>query len=93
MSNESVVQEWNELYPPGTSVLLTNDDGHIEETKTRSIGWLLGSGTPVVSVEGRTGGYLLKRIRPFKRIDLEEGVVEKNWQSAGAWLHRNDPVK
>jgi hypothetical protein len=64
MSNEAMVQEWNELYPPGTPVQLTNDDGEIEETKTRSIAWLLGSGHAVVSVEGRTGGYLLERIRP-----------------------------
>ncbi len=68
MSNESIVQEWNELYPPGTEVLLTNDDGKIEETKTRSIAWLLGSGHPVVSVEGRTGGYSLERIQPKQPI-------------------------
>ena len=30
---------------------------------------------------------------PFKHIDLEEGAVEKNWRSAEAWLHRNDPAK
>lgn len=66
MSNESVVQEWNEKYPPGTEVELTNDDGDIERTKTRSIAWLLGSGTPVVMVEGRRGGYLLERIKPLK---------------------------
>ena len=64
MSNESVVQEWNELYPAGTEVFLTNDDGELERTKTRSRAWLLGSGTPVVSVEGRAGGYLLERIKP-----------------------------
>ncbi len=64
MSNESVVQEWNELHPPGTKVLLTNDLGGVEETRTRSIAWLLGSGHPVVSVEGRTGGYSLERIKP-----------------------------
>ncbi len=67
MSNESVVQEWNERYPPGTDVLLTNDDGEVEETKTRSIAWLLGSGHSVVSVEGRTGGYLLERIKPLSK--------------------------
>lgn len=67
MSNESDAQEWNKLYPPGTEVFLTNDDGKIEETTTRSIAWLLGSGHPVVSVEGRTGGYLLERIQPKQR--------------------------
>ena len=65
MSKESAVQEWNELYPPGTKVHLTNDDGEVEETETRSIAWLLGSGHPVVSVNGRAGGYLLERIKPI----------------------------
>jgi len=54
--------EWNELYPPGTKVNLTNDLGEVEETETRSIAWLLDSGHPVVMVKGRSGGYSLERI-------------------------------
>jgi hypothetical protein len=57
------VERWNSHYPPGTEVLLTNDFGEVEKTKTRSEAWLLDSGHPVVKVEGRTGGYLLERIR------------------------------
>ena len=60
----TIVKDWNKNYPPGTEVELINDDGQIEKTKTRSVAWLLGSGTPVVEVDGRAGGYLLTRIRP-----------------------------
>jgi len=62
MNNEEKVEQWNFHYPPGTKVQLTNDLGQVEKTKTRTPAWLLGSGTPVVSVDGRTGGYLLDRI-------------------------------
>jgi hypothetical protein len=62
---EAQVWNWNKRYPPGTEVALTNDDGHVERTKTRSIAWCLGSGHPVVKVEGRTGGYSLYRITPI----------------------------
>lgn len=55
---------WNKQYPPGTEVILTNDFGLSEKTRTRSIAWDLGDGTPVVKVAGRTGGYFLQRIRP-----------------------------
>ena len=66
MNTEGEVEHWNSHYPPGTPVELTNDDGQIVRTLTRSPAWLLGSGHPVVSVEGRTGGYLLDRIRPVR---------------------------
>jgi len=77
MSNESIVDYWNFHYPPETKVQLTNDDGAIEETQTRSVAWLLGDGTPVVKVDGRAGGYLLERIRPvraFSPDDICKGV-------------------
>lgn len=61
---QKLVEDWNQKYPIGTSVLLTNDDGQIEHTKTRSPAWCLYSGYPVVSVNGRAGGYLLTRIKP-----------------------------
>lgn len=65
--NQKKVDAWNRRCPPGTHVHLTNDDRKIETTKTRSVAWLLGSGTPVVMVEGRAGGYLLDRIKPIKQ--------------------------
>jgi hypothetical protein len=63
-AGEHAVSVWNASYPPGTDVILTDDLQEEHKTKTRSPAWLLGHGDPVVSVEGRTGGYLLYRIRP-----------------------------
>jgi len=63
---QRMVDSWNRDCPPGTDVVLTNDLGKTERTRTRSEAWLLGHGAPVVKVEGRTGGYLLTRLRPEK---------------------------
>jgi hypothetical protein len=48
--------------PEGTPVLLVNDLGLYELTKTRSLPWKLGHGELVVMVEGRSGGYAFDRI-------------------------------
>lgn len=54
---------WNKKYPPGTSVIYTDDLGEKHKTKTRTPAWLLGHGYPVVSQEGRTGGFDLYRFK------------------------------
>jgi hypothetical protein len=62
-------ERWNTAYPPGTRVrywlvlppLGVGDDEPID-TVTRSEAWVLGSGTPVVLVEGRTGGVHLSHL-------------------------------
>lgn len=56
-------EQWNDTYPAGQPVELTEDDGSITHTQTRSIAWELGHGEPVVKVDGKTGGYLLERIK------------------------------
>ena len=56
-------KEWNNQYPVGQPVALTEDDGSLTFTQTRSIAWELGHGAPVVKVDGRVGGYDLNRIR------------------------------
>lgn len=48
----------------GTHVTLTLDDGSSIETRTRSAAWCLGDWTPVVLVEGKTGGWSLSRVAP-----------------------------
>ena len=63
MTKEFTAQEWNEKFNFPMKVVLTDDDGVEHETRTRSIAWDL-CGHPVVMVEGRSGGYLLKRIKP-----------------------------
>lgn len=75
------VEVWNRRVPVGAPVALTEDDGSITNTATRSEAWQLGDGTPVVKVDGRTGGYLLRRIRPIgrvqDRIDRETGLIQR----------------
>lgn len=64
---EWMVDVWNKVVPIGTPVLLTNDHGKVEETKTRSKAWIIPHkivGTPLVMVEEISGGYLLDRIVP-----------------------------
>ncbi len=59
-----LVEAWNSQYPPGTPVIIIQDDGSHVTSKTRSAAWTLGHGEAVVSYEGRTGGYLLSRVVP-----------------------------
>lgn len=55
-------EQWNNTYPSGQPVYLTEDDGSLTATQTRSNAWELGSKEAVVMITGRTGGYSLKRI-------------------------------
>lgn len=57
-------EKWNKNHPVGTPVAyrpILDDEKYIL-TKTRSEAWNLGSGAPVVKIEGRTGGVLLEAI-------------------------------
>ena len=65
--NRQLLAAWT--HPAGTPVVVTLDDGTPWETATRSRAWALGHGEPVVSLEGRTGGYALERVR------VREGAV------------------
>lgn len=57
------LETWNAMYPSGSPCILTDDFGREHKTNTRSIAWELGHGEAVVKVEGRSGGYMLDRIR------------------------------
>ena len=59
---EQEIEDWNNQNGPGSEVTLTDDFGVEHRTRTRSVAWLVG-GRPLVLVEGRTGGYDLRRIR------------------------------
>ena len=65
---DAAVAAWNDSHKPGIEVILTNDDREEERTRTRSIAWVV-CGMPVVSVEGRSGGYSLYRIRAALEVD------------------------
>ena len=58
------VEEFNNLYPIGTPVIYTDDFGGKHQTITRSPAWDL-CGTPVVKLDGKTGGYDIERINPI----------------------------
>ncbi len=55
-------EDFNDWYPVGTPVILSDDFGEDHQTVTRSAAWEVG-GTPVVMVTGRSGGYDLGRIK------------------------------
>lgn len=61
------VVSWNRQHPPGTPVRYFPVLGQLEhaDTKTRSEAWELGSGEPVVLIEGRTGGIALSNLTPL----------------------------
>lgn len=59
----AAVDEWNAAHPVGTPIAVTQDDGSVVETTTRSEAWCLGHGEPVVKYAGRAGCYLLSRVR------------------------------
>jgi hypothetical protein len=55
--------DFNEWYEVGVSVILTDDFGKEHQTNTKSEAWELGDGSPVIMVDGRSGGYDLNRIK------------------------------
>lgn len=57
----ALLADW-EQFAIGTDVIVTRDDGSELRTKTRSAPWML-CGTPVVMVDGISGGYALERVR------------------------------
>lgn len=61
---ELVVALWNRGCPVGTPVRYRPVAGAPEtvDTATRSEAWLLGSGEPVVMVNGRSGGVAISHL-------------------------------
>jgi len=58
-------EQWNERYPVGTDVIYYPIAGRKYPyviAKTRSKAWELGSGHPVVKIEGKPGGVSLRHI-------------------------------
>lgn len=62
VASARALADWNRDVQPGTPVVVTRDDGSTLETRTRSRAWDL-CGTPVVMVDGISGGYALHRVR------------------------------
>jgi hypothetical protein len=61
-------EEWNKKYPVGTKIRyypikgIPEYDHQYRESKTRSIAWTLGSGHPIVKIEGLAGGVHLDHL-------------------------------
>ena len=70
------LEQWNALNPVGSPCILVMDDGAEIRTRTRSAAWRLGHGQEVVSVEGRSGGYDLDRIRILESHDAPAGFED-----------------
>lgn len=60
--------QWNAAHPIGTPVLAWPGtlDSEPMHTRTRTPAWELGSGYPVVSVDGYAGGIHLTHIEPLE---------------------------
>lgn len=71
MSALKAVGEWNRNHPVGTPVIVKRDSGVEERTTTRSVAWKLGL-EPVILLEGISGCYSLKRVRPAPTGDSDE---------------------
>lgn len=80
--------DFNTRYPIGTPVAaypLTRPEDNQPEfferliTRTRSEAWTLGHGTPVVKVDGYTGGIDLAHVDPFPALGGgEEAAAARN---------------
>lgn len=62
MSMEQM-QQFNEQFPSGSPVILTDDFRREHKTRTIGSAWLTGSGDAIVKVEGITGGYDVARLK------------------------------
>jgi hypothetical protein len=61
---------WNQFCPPGTPVIVEEDDGRQTKTTTRSEAYLLGGHTAVVMLADRSGCFLLQRCRRQTALEM-----------------------
>lgn len=59
---EAEVDQWNSVWPIGTTVTYMDDIGKTTNTKTRSDAQMLNK-QPVIWIEGKAGCVLLDRVR------------------------------
>ena len=79
MVENKIVEEWNKNHKGGINVEVMKDDGSTIFTKTRSIAWVLGD-TPVILLEGISGGYALERVSPFDETSYEKDHSKNDWR-------------
>ena len=62
--DEWFVKLWNRCVPIGTSVQVVKDGVRIEKTQTTSEAWMVGAHSPLVRLDGISGGFHLRRVLP-----------------------------
>jgi len=72
-AQEDMIAAW--VYPVGQHVEVTEDDGAVTRTRTRSAPWML-CGSAVILLEGRSGGFCLSRLKPVVSDSHAEGESE-----------------
>lgn len=70
--NQGILKAWNETIPVRTEVLLVDDFGEVERTRTGSIAWI-GGGRVVVKVDGRAGGFDVSQLIPIPIQVIDHG--------------------
>lgn len=78
----ALIARFNAQWPVGSACTVIKDLGGALETRTRSTAWGLGDGSPVVMVEGISGGYALERVIPHRDGGARREMVHR----AGALL-------
>jgi hypothetical protein len=82
MRRANQLATWNACVPPGTPVAFRSFiDGPETETRTASVAWALGDGTPIVLLEAKVGGYSLDFVRVLpaaKPNDAGEPFVDED---------------
>ena len=69
-NKQQLCDAWNEKYPVGTNVLVTDDLGEKHDANTTSEAELLGGHTPVIWTTYRPC-YLLSRVEPAGILDSD----------------------
>jgi hypothetical protein len=85
------VAEWNRDHPIGTRVLFQPVKGidKFEETRTRSEAWEI-CGTPVVMIDGRSGGCALDHMTVMTLVSKDVDISPAEWYSRLALLARGE---
>lgn len=66
---QAAVTRWNEQYPVGTAVTLTNGLGVATQTVTTSPAMLFAKSEPVIYVRGQVGFFSLSRLAVLSAIE------------------------
>jgi len=61
---ETEARRFNRRFAVGQAISLELDDGTREDTYLESAAWVIGGHSAIAKVQGRTGGWHVRRIHP-----------------------------